>query len=187
MNETTLTTKEIRARLKAEVKKMAAEQKGRRLAKNEAKAEARKLRDPALIGHTNEYGRSDEWKLNPAWWNAHMRVNNLFWERHGYRDDNRALLLAYAYLKGRTYRQVEAKTRKGHEPDDVGVRFLDGWEGEDTADIHAWVKAEHKTRFEIEAEASSPKATETPVVEVPEPPKATGLLGKLRGALGVGA
>jgi hypothetical protein len=155
MTTATLTTKEMRARLKAEIKSHTEHSRTVRAQKHEAKA----------IGDTDD-------------------VNALHWERiDELRPRARAMFLAYGYLKGRTYRQVEGKTREGNEPDDLGYRFINDWEGEDAADIAAWVKAEHKTRFEVEAEIAEEAANEP--VKVPAPaPRPKGLLGRLRAAVG---
>jgi hypothetical protein len=155
VNENKLTTKEARARLKGWIKDQTTESREARARKHAAKAE----------------GDTDE-------------VNALHWERiDDLRPRARAMFIAYGYLKGRTYRQVESKTRPGNEPEDHGYRFLDGWEGEDDADIGAWIEAEHKTRFEVEADIAQ-EAENEPVV-APEPqPAPKGLLGRLRAAVG---
>jgi hypothetical protein len=147
----TLTTKEMRARLKAEIKSHTEHSREVRAQKHEAKS----------IGDTDD-------------------VNALHWERiDELRPRARAMFIAYGYLKGKTYRQVENKTREGNEPDDLGYRFLDGWEGEDEADIAVWVGLGDKTRYEVEdLTASEPPAP----VKAPTP-KPKGLLGKLRAAV----
>ena len=155
MTTTKLTTKEMRASLKAEIKSHTEHSRAVRVQKHEAKS----------IGDTED-------------------VNALHWERiDDLRPRARAMFLAYGYLKGRTYRQVESKCREGHEPDDLGYRFIDAWEGEDDADIAAWVKAEHKTRFEIEAEQVDEAPVPMPVAPIVAK-KPQGLLGRLRAAVG---
>jgi hypothetical protein len=153
---TTLTTKETRARLKAAIKAQTEHSREVRAQKHEAKA----------IGDTDD-------------------VNSLHWERiDDLRPKARAMFIAYGYLKGRTYRQVENKTRAGNEPDDHGYQYLDGWDGEDDADIGAWIEAGDKTRYEIEAAHVAQKPTEMPE-KAPEPePAPKGLLGRLRAAVG---
>lgn len=155
MNETTLTTKEVRARLKAAIKAQTERSRAARVRKNEAKA----------AGDT-------------------PTVNALHWERiDEMRPEARAMFIAYGYLKGRTYHQVENKTRPKHQPDDYGYRFLDDWENEDAADISAWVKAGDKTRFEIEVPV--PQEARPEPVKAPEPePAPQGLLARLRAAVG---
>lgn len=152
---TTLTTKEMRARLKGLIKAQTEHSRAVRAQKHEAKA----------TGDTDD-------------------VNSLHWERvDDLRPKARAMFIAYGYLKGRTYRQVENKTREGNAPDDLGYQFINDWEDEDDADIQAWVEAENKTRFEVEPEVPE-KATEIPVEALLPPPTPTGLLGRLRAAVG---
>jgi len=161
MTKQKLTTKEMRAELKALVKQMAADQRERRQAKYEAMDEAKKTPPWPDGWQDTRYWETD-------WFKAQQRVNNLHWKRHGYREDNRALLLAYGYFKGRTYRQVENKTRPGNGPmegewRDLAVSandYLLKWEGWDDAgvDVRDWVDAETKTRYQLEAETGAAEA-----------------------------
>ena len=119
----TYTTKELRARLKTQVKAMMAE--GIEL----------RLRRKAC-------GRAgDQDGANTA------RQEQVDY----YRPRARALFLAYAFLKGRTYHQVEARFAEDNEPYGY-LRYLQDWEGD--ADLATdWVTAGDKTRFELAPES----------------------------------
>ena len=114
-------TKEMRTRLKAEVKTM--------MAKGVELRERRKACGAA----------GDQCGANDA------RLEQVY----DYRPDARALFIAYAFIKGRTYRQAEAKHDEGNEPYGY-LTPLRGWEGDDTL-VGDWIEAGDRTRVEIEA------------------------------------
>jgi hypothetical protein len=148
----------MRSELKARVKEMAEDQRGRRQAKYEAMAEA-KENPPFPEGWEANGYRSETpyWKTD--WWKIQMRVNGLHWERHGYREDNRVLLLAYGFLKGRTYKQVENHHREGNEPDlGWAEGILSDWDRYDDVDLAEWYAAGDKTRFDLMPQESSEEA-----------------------------
>jgi hypothetical protein len=147
------TTKEMRARLRDRVKKTMAEGVELRLRRKACGAD------------------DDQEGANGA------RLEQMDY----YRPRARALFIAYGFIKGRTYKQVEGRFAEDNEPFGyLGV--LQDWEGDEDLAID-WVDAGDKTRFQIEDEAPE-EAPERPV-EVPKvDPRPKGLLGRLRAAVG---
>lgn len=123
-----MTTKELRTRLKAEVKKMMAEGQALRIKRDKCGA------------------AGDQNGANAA------RLQQVY----GHRPAARALYLAYAFIKGRRYRQVEPKHAEGNDPYGY-FDHLDDWDGDETL-IDDWIEAGDKTRFELEAAAGSTEA-----------------------------
>jgi len=157
---TKLTAKELRSRLKAAVKATMAE--GRQL---------RLDREAALAAGD----RAKAFRLREE-------------QVLEYRPRARALYLAYAFLKGRTYNQVEPNFDPDRYPPRPTASQLKAplvvWEGDRNL-IEAWLEAGDKTRFELEEEAAQDKAplSHVPVQVVQDTPK--GVLGRLRAAVGV--
>ena len=98
-----------------------------------------------------------------------------------YRPRARALYLAYAFIKGRTYEQVEAHCDEDNEPYGY-LGHLDNWDGD--ADLACdWIRARDKTRFDLTPEPSQ-EAVQEPVKAFTPAPKPLGVFGRLRAAMG---
>ncbi len=161
-----MNTKEMRANLKARVKSWAAAQKGLRLEKVEAKAAGRRVQS---------HHEKAEFEA---------KCSSLHWMRHDCRDDNRHCLLAYAFIKGRTYKQAENKCREGNEPDGGSIGyFLNTWVRLDDADLAQWIEEGDKTRFDLMPEPEVEETEETPkvfeAVSVDSKPANPGFLARL--------
>jgi len=184
---TKLTKKELCVRLKAEIKadtEAIQANKAERAtlkATNRAELDARKAAGetaPAVSAHDiNSLHELHLWKRRPA---ARMR------------------LLAYGYLRGKTYHQLEAKAEV---PPPIGsgeserygyhrVGITDHlWDWDAGNDLHfqveKWVEAGDKTRFDLAPSDFEPVPETAYAVGPIELPKKPGLIDRLRAAVGV--
>jgi len=153
--KTKLTTKEMRTRLKAEVKAMM------------AKGIALRIKRKACGKAGDQYGANS------------ARLEQVDYHR----PRARALYLAYAFIKGRTYHQVEAKYGEDNEPYGY-LGPLQDWK--EDADLACdWIDEGDVTLFDLLDRETDEKAEERPRVEPVPKPAPTGLLGRLRAAVGM--
>lgn len=76
--------------------------------------------------------------------------------RRGLRQDIRCLQLAYAYFRGRPYKQQEPKVREGNEPHHLPMRFV--LPDVPAEALEAWYKGE--TPVAVPEAAARPEAAE---------------------------